>query len=67
LNEPICRSVACASSPEHAENVQTAATYEGEQILCVDRAKTIEESRACRCGVMKRYGRECPAGWEQKP
>lgn len=35
------------------------ALYQGELEACVDTARTLEESEACRCEVNKRYGREC--------
>lgn len=34
--------------------------YEAEQLVCVDQAKTLDESRACRCKVKVKYGRMCP-------
>lgn len=46
--------------PSTAANVKTAADYEAEQLVCVDKAKSLVESRACRCKVMAEQGRECP-------
>jgi hypothetical protein len=31
------------------------ATYEGEMLKCVDDAKTLEESKACRAKVRERW------------
>lgn len=39
----------CAGA-SHEENAVTAATYEAQQLACVDTARTLEESHACRCG-----------------
>jgi len=41
------------------EQSSAANEHLKQQLLCVDNAKTIEESRACRCEVEKRYGRPC--------
>ena len=40
--------LACAGS-SHEMNAATAGAYEGEQLSCVDKAKTLAESHACRC------------------
>lgn len=53
---------ACAGSSTK-DNAATAATYEAEQLACVEKATTLEQSHACRCEVMQRYQRSCPAGW----
>lgn len=36
-----------------------AATYGEELDTCVMQAKTLEQSRACRCSVNQKYGRPC--------
>jgi len=42
-----------------AENTRTAAQYESELVACVETAKTLAESRACRCETNKRWQRQC--------
>jgi len=42
-----------------ASNGATAASYEAQQLECVDKAKTREESQACRCDVKAKFGRPC--------
>lgn len=44
---PGCSVTGCAASAE--------ATYTGQQLSCVDRAKTREESKACRAEVDARW------------
>lgn len=49
----------CACSPSTAQNARTAEDYTKAQLACVAKAKTLEESRACRCDVKKSYGETC--------
>lgn len=46
----------CAN-PQRAENVEKASIYQAELLSCVNKSATLEESRACRINVMKKYGR----------
>lgn len=52
----------CGCSPavkSHEENVLIAGSYAAQLQACVDKAKTLEESQACRCEVSKRNNRPC--------
>lgn len=55
--------VGLGCSPATEANAKLAAVYEAEQLACVEKASTLAESRACRCDVMRRYHRACPATW----
>lgn len=45
-----------------AAESKTVDDYTAEQLLCVEKAKTLAESRACRCEVKAKYGRPCQEG-----
>ena len=47
--------VACGSTTS-AQRIEVGA-YESEQLLCVDNAATLADSRACRAAVKAKYGR----------
>lgn len=49
----------CKSTGLTEDEAVTVRKYEAEQLLCVDAAKTREESQQCRCEVKARYGRPC--------
>lgn len=51
--------VGCKSTGLTEEQAVIERKHLAEQLLCVDKAKTLEESRACRCEVEKKYGRDC--------
>jgi hypothetical protein len=50
---------ACKSTGLNEEQATQVDDYVDEQFLCVNKSKTLEESRACRCEVKARYGRPC--------
>lgn len=39
-----------------------SVSYTAEQLACVEKAHTLDESRTCRCAVKKRYNRPCTDG-----
>lgn len=47
----------CASTT--GQNASTAASYEAQQLDCVNKATTREESQVCRCKVQEAFGRVC--------
>lgn len=50
---------ACGKTGLSADEESTVRDYQVEQLLCVDKAKTLEESQTCRCHVKAKYGRPC--------
>lgn len=49
-----CYILGCAAAP--------VASYEAQQLACIDHATTRTEADACRCAVQRSYGRPCTAG-----
>ena len=49
-------TTACATTSQ--TKTEQDAQYLGEQLACVDQAKTLDESRACRLAVKQRWGFE---------
>lgn len=50
-----------ACTPDAGKNARTAADYEASQLACVDHARTLAESHACRDAVAVQFGR--PTRW----
>lgn len=49
----------CGKTGLSEDDERKVRDYQVEQLLCVDKAKTLEESQACRCEVKAKYGRPC--------
>ncbi len=50
----VAKCTGCAMFQDKA--TQAEAAYLGEQLSCVDRAKTVDESQECRRKVRERWG-----------
>ena len=50
-----CFALGCAGTGQSSKAAEAA--YLSQQLACVDAAKTIEDSHACRADVRKRWGR----------
>lgn len=42
-----------------AGNASTAASYEAQQLACIDHATTREAADNCRCQIKEAFGRAC--------
>jgi hypothetical protein len=59
-------AIAAGCAPHMSDaDAKSARDLAAEQLICVDKAATREDSRECRCEAMKQHGRECPAGWDR--
>ena len=54
LGEIAVGGAACA-----AGNASTAASYEAQQLACIDHAASRAEADQCRCEVKASFGRPC--------
>ena len=53
--------VSCANRPDQ-KDIAVAGAYQAEQLDCVEKSKTLEESHNCRCVVRAKYNRPCDGG-----